>query len=188
MIPSGFKIERVDDRNVRLNIKVNVAGKELSISEDVRFVEPEFSSMPIQEVFYEGQVILKRKFLTSEELDIRIRNSTEGEFPLFITEQRDQEIKFIARLNNISYKGDVVAKVRGKEYLIPDLFTMNASELKPSQKLKGYSRNCFELEGFDFTPDNLENVLLTDSETIVAYSSFSTKNRLVVNFNRTNLT
>lgn len=106
MIPNDFKIERVDDQNLRLNIKVNVAGKELSISDDVRFVESEFSSMPIQEVFYEGQVILKGKFLTSEELDVRIRNSSGGKFPLFITKQRDQEIKFIARLNNISYKGD----------------------------------------------------------------------------------
>lgn len=188
VIPNDFKIERVDDQSVRLNIKVNVAGKELLISEEVRFVEPEFSSMPIQEVFYDGQVVIKGKFLTSEELDIRIRNSSGGEFPLFITDQGDQEIKFMARLNNFSHKGDVVVKVRGKEYLIPNLFAMKGSELKPNQKLRGYSQNLFQLEGFDFIPDNLENVLLTDSETIVATSGFSTNNLLVIDFNRTDLT
>ncbi|MBB6324657.1 hypothetical protein FHS59_000272 [Algoriphagus iocasae] len=183
-IPSWFETERVDDEHVVLTINLKVVGKTLDLRESVRFKEPEFIPQPVQEVFYKEKVVVKGNYLLSDEVKVIMKNDTGGGWELPLVSFEENEVGFLAEINNYIYKnGSLFLRIRGKDYPMEDVFKMKGSELEPGQLIRGSSREYFVVKGSNFIEQYQSNEFSTNIPGINAYSEYSSENEVVMYFN-----
>ncbi|MEB2776973.1 hypothetical protein SYJ56_16775 [Algoriphagus sp. D3-2-R+10] len=185
VIPNWIAIDRVDDQFIRLNINITIAGKNLQINENVNFVEPQFSSSPLQDVYYQQEVVIKGDFLTSDQVHVRMKTESGGGWPLPVTNYGEKEITFLARMNNyILANGSLSVEVRGKEYPLMDVFRIKGSELLPNQQFRGSSYDYFEIKGEHFIEEYGANEFVTDIPGVGVYTEHASNDVVVVSFGR----
>ena len=183
-IPSWFETERVDDEHVMLSINLKVVGKTLELRESVKFKEPEFIPQPVQEVFYKEKVVVKGNYLLSDEVKVIMKNDTGGGWELPLVSFEENEVGFLAEINNYIYKnGSLFLRIRGKDYPMKDVFRMKGSELEPGQQIRGSSREYFVVKGSNFIEQYQANEFLTNISGVSSYSEYSSENEVVMYFN-----
>lgn len=182
-IPTWMQMERVDEQRVLLDIHMTVAGKNLDFKEIVNFREPEFSVEPIQKVFYREEVTIKGRYLHSDVVKVKMKNTNGGGWEMPVTNFNENEISFLAEMGNYIFEnGSLVVSIRGKDYPMSDLFTMKGSELEPGQKFTGNSNSYFEVKGSHFIEDYQANEFLTNIPGVNAYSHYVSGDLVGLNF------
>ncbi|MCE7055815.1 kelch repeat-containing protein [Algoriphagus sp. AGSA1] len=185
IIPSLIQIDRIDDQSINLNFDITIAGKKLELNEQVNFKEPQFFTNPIQEVFYQQEVVIKGDFLTSDEVQVIMKSENGGGWPLPVMKYEEKEITFLARMNNyIAANGSLVVEVRGKEYPLKDVFRMKGSELIPNQQFSGKTYDYYEVLGQNFIEEYQGNEFLSDIPGVAVPSEHATSDMVGVIFGR----
>lgn len=183
IIPSYFQINRIDNQFIYFNLDITIAGKKLEINEIISFKEPQFLTSPTQEVFYQEEVVIKGDFLTSDNVQVILKTENDGKFPLPVLKFGEKEITFLAKINNyIAINGSVYLVVRGKEYLLEDVFRMKGSELALNQKFSGRFNSYYSVKGNHFIEEYQSNEFATNIPGVTISSGYSSSDEVGINF------
>ena len=189
IIPNGVNIDRIDDQFVNLNLNLIIAGKKLEVNENIIFKEPQFYPLPIQEVFYQQEVVIKGDFLSSDEVRVIMKSENGGGWPLPVTNSGEKEITFLARINNyILADGTLSVEVRGKDYLLEDVFLMKGSELIPNQQFNGRFNEYYSVVGTNFIEEYQANEFVTNIPGVNISSGYSSSDEVGISFHGAILT
>lgn len=155
ILPKLFDFTAEQLANNTMEFYFKIAGKELTVTESVKFREPIFDNPAVQFVNYVDTIRISGDFMESTGVGLYLKTGDENYSSLRVISHDRNKITFLPEYYALEKRPKLVVKVRGREYELANIFEINPTDFVPNQEFSlGYG-NVISAKATNLNPYNL---------------------------------